>query len=313
MLTLTSLILLSAFVAPPGDGDPICSVTAVLALQASRGELYEDRVIAWANCANLLDEKEQEECLEDAQADYMEGVAEANAVFEARLALCLQLGEGAYDPDIDPKDYTCDLDNPYWPMPIGATWVYHKETEDGLEEIVVTVLDETREIEGVECRIVNDVVTLFGRDEDGRLEEEGELIEDTDDYYAQDGDGNIWYFGEVAEEYEDGYLATLDGSWLHGQDHAKAGILVWADPVENTTWRQEWFLDEAEDVGTVLFVGIDVEVPGCGEFENCVQTLDFTPLEPGSTEIKTYAFGIGPVMEVDPEDPDNPLTLVCKR
>ena len=58
----------------------------------------------------------------------------------------------------------------------GNIWVY--EGED--ETITVTVLDETKEILGIEAIVVQDVA-----------EEDGEVIESTSDWYAQDEDGNV--------------------------------------------------------------------------------------------------------------------------
>ncbi len=45
--------------------------------------------------------------------------------------------------------------NPYFPLVQGYEWVY----EGGGETITVTVTEETKEILGVKCRVVKDVVT----------------------------------------------------------------------------------------------------------------------------------------------------------
>jgi hypothetical protein len=49
-----------------------------------------------------------------------------------------------------------------------TTRIYEGETEEGLERIEVTVLDESREVVGIPVTIVRDTVTL-----------DGVLIEDT--------------------------------------------------------------------------------------------------------------------------------------
>lgn len=51
---------------------------------------------------------------------------------------------GVYAVDIDPADFVSEIDNPYWPLPIGATWVYEGEVDGEYERIEVTVLDEER-------------------------------------------------------------------------------------------------------------------------------------------------------------------------
>ena len=54
--------------------------------------------------------------------------------------------------------------------------------------MVVTVTGGTREANGIEARVVRDVVTA-----------NGVPVEDTFDWYAQDADGNVWYLGEDDE------------------------------------------------------------------------------------------------------------------
>lgn len=136
------------------------------------------------------------------------------------------------------------------------------EAEDEL--IVVEVLEDTKMIDGVLCAVVRDTVTEIPEDEgddESSLQEEGEedeeagdLIEDTLDWYAQDVDGNIWYFGEIAQNFEDGELTDLDGSWIAGEDGARAGILIMAMPTVNSVYRQEFLLTEAEDMALVISV-----------------------------------------------------------
>jgi hypothetical protein len=55
-------------------------------------------------------------------------------------------------------------------------------------------------------------------------------------------------------------------------------------------------------------LGETVTVPA-GTFEGCLQTADFTPLEPDVLEHKYYAPGVGVVLEVDLEE-DTRLELV---
>ena len=112
------------------------------------------------------------------------------------------------------------------------------------------MLDETREVMGIEVRVVHDVVT-----------EDGEVIEDTFDWYAQDADGNVWYFGEETKEFEDGKVSTTAGSWEAGVDGAQPGILVPAEPEVGMTYRQEYYAGEAEDAAAVLSLDEKVEVP----------------------------------------------------
>ena len=195
-----------------------------------------------------------------------------------------------YAPDIDPADFVARIDNPYMPLTPGVTLVYESTTGEGLERIEVTVLDETRVVMGVAAAVVRDTVTL-----------DGQLIEDTLDWYAQDKEGNVWYFGEAVDNYVNGELANHDGSWEAGVDGALPGIIMVADPLAHAgeTYRQEYYAGEAEDMGKVVGPAGPLIVP-FGEFQDVLQTEDWTPLEAGSTEFKYYAPGVGLIREVKP-------------
>ena len=39
-----------------------------------------------------------------------------------------------------------------------------------------------------------------------------------------------------------------------------------------------------------------------GSFPGCLQTEEFTPLEPGHTELKYYARGVGEVLTINPDN-----------
>jgi hypothetical protein len=170
--------------------------------------------------------------------------------------------------------------------------------EGGDEVITDTVTDETKLIEGVTCRVVRDVV-----------EEDGVLIELTDDWYAQDLAGNVWYCGELARNFEsfegdapeDPELVDIEGSFKVGRDGAKPGILMLANPQVGVAYRQEVALGDAEDVAEVTSITGTEAVPAASCDGDCVVTRDFTPLEPGGDEMKYYAPGVGLILEVDAE------------
>jgi hypothetical protein len=203
----------------------------------------------------------------------------------ATLAACgaeerRALPVGSEPVELDPGDFTTEIDNPYWPMRPGSRWVYR----EGDQRVVVTVTDRTREIMGIDARVVHDVVT-----------ENGEVVEDTFDWYAQDADGNIWYLGEATKEFENGEVVSTEGSWEAGVGGAQPGILLPGDPEPGLEYRQEYLEGEAEDAAEVLALDARVRVP-YGAFEDVLQTKDFTPLDPKLVEHKFYAKGVGPVL-----------------
>jgi hypothetical protein len=195
------------------------------------------------------------------------------------------LPQGGEVVALDPADFTAEIDNPWMPLRVGARWEYRETDGEGAEQKVeVTVLDETREVMGIEVRVVHDVVS-----------EDGELIEDTFDWYAQDADGNVWYFGEETKEFENGKVSTTAGSWEAGVDGAQPGILVPAAPEVGMTYRQEYYAGEAEDAAAVLSLDEKAQVP-YGKFDRVLMTKDYTPLEPDILEHKFYARGVGMVL-----------------
>ena len=114
----------------------------------------------------------------------------------------------------------------------------------------------------------------------------GGFVEVTDDWYAQDNEGNVWYLGEDTKEYKDGkvvvdhgLVGARGGRRLCRHHHARR------TRGPGSTYRQEYYKGEAEDVGKVLSVDATVTVP-FGTFENCVKTEDTTPLEPGRRRVQ---------------------------
>jgi len=195
------------------------------------------------------------------------------------------LPQGGEAVELDPADFTSEIDNPWMPLRVGARWIYREtDGEGGEQRVEVTVLDETREVMGIETRVVHDLVT-----------EDGEPVEDTYDWYAQDADGNVWYFGEETKEFEDGKVSTTAGSWEAGVDGAQPGVLVPAEPEVGLTYRQEYYEGEAEDAAGVLSLDERVQVQ-YGMFDGVLMTKDYTPLEPEILEHKFYARDVGLVL-----------------
>jgi hypothetical protein len=71
-----------------------------------------------------------------------------------------------------------------------------------------------------------------------------------------------------------------------------------ASPTVGQAYRQEYLLGTAEDVARVTHTGV-VETISGRTVSNCVVTLEETPIEPDDPGTKTYAPGVGLVLEVD--------------
>src|SRR5215204_1237529 len=109
------------------------------------------------------------------------------------LVLLSPIGGTAQEatPAVDPSQFSTDVTNLYFPLPVGALRIYEGEESDPESgethefRIEERVLAETDEVMGVDVVVLE--VTEY---------EDGELIEVTRDYHAQHADGNVWYFGE---------------------------------------------------------------------------------------------------------------------
>lgn len=206
------------------------------------------------------------------------------------LAACgagaTEFPQGSDTVDLDPADFTTEIDNAYWPMKPGTRWVYDETDEQGKKlRVVVTVTSETKRIaNGVTAVVVRDTVT-----------EDGELIEDTFDWYAQHADGTIWYLGEETAEFEDGKVSSTEGSFEAGVDGAQAGVIMPGKPEAGQTYRQEYYEGEAEDNGEILSTEEQAEVP-TGHYEDALLTKDTITIEPDVLEYKLYAKDVGPVL-----------------
>ena len=198
------------------------------------------------------------------------------------------LPQGSEPVDLDPAEFTTEIDNPYLPFAVGSRWVY-AETEAGEpdQKVVVEVTGKTKTIaNGVEALVVRDTVT-----------QGGELIELTDDWYAQDSEGNVWYLGEDTAEYEDGKRVCRCGSFEAGVDGAEPGVIMPANPEPGMEYRQEYYADEAEDEGKVLSLDEMAQAPA-GFYPETLMTRDTNPLEPKVSEHKLFAEGVGLVLSL---------------
>jgi len=267
--------------------DP-CVTAAQAMVKSCQAGVLDDYYLATAICANLSTRSELSACALAAFTDRKDAQDACGEQYAARREVCDELGGGVYQPALDPADFVSGVDNPFYPLVPGTTYVYEQHTAAGVEHDEVHVTGRTREILGIPSTVVRDVVTL-----------NGEVIEDTLDWYAQDVRGNVWYLGEEAKEYEDGILVSIDGSWMAGRDGALPGIIMEAAPRRGDIYRQEYLPGEAEDIASIAGLDRSVTVP-YGTFDHCVMTEDFSPLDAGTPpEHKFFAAGIGTVMEID--------------
>ena len=192
--------------------------------------------------------------------------------------------EWTNDFSMDKDPLTSTGRNPYFILEPGYQLVF----EDDDERVVKTVLDETKLIDGVECRVIAE-----------RETKNGKIVETSRNYFAISKRTNsVYYFGEDVDDYKDDKIVGHSGSWLAGKDGARFGLMMPGVPLLKGRFYQEVAPNVAEDRAEIIGLGVSIKTPA-GEFTNCVKMEETTPLEPGTKEQKIYAPGIGCVQDGD--------------
>lgn len=192
------------------------------------------------------------------------------------------------------------IDNGYFPLVAGTIYTSKATTSDGCEEDVTTVTYDTRAIDGVTARVVHDQVF----DGETCTSDPGALTEDTSDYYAQDNAGNVWYMGEDTFTCEGvGNCVPGEGGWIAGVDGAQPGIIMLAHPKSGDSYKQEFLAGVAQDqalvTATRVIAKMSREDAYQSSYSNCIVTKEWTVLEPGAIEFKSYCPGVGEVQTVE--------------
>jgi hypothetical protein len=287
----TLILLGSALGSPAQAGD--CDEVARSQLKACQKGAEDEYWIAIARCDNDAAEDPQGLCPKAASQELTAARADCGDQLDARVQICAQLGGDKYDPVINPANFSTNINNPYFPLKPGTTFVYEGQTAGGLEHDDFQVTRKTHTFLGVECVEVHDVVKL-----------NGEVTEDTLDWFAQDNAGNVWYFGEESKQLEDGIVIGIEGSWQAGADDAKPGIVMEAKPKVRDVYRQEYAIaGDAEDMADVVALGQSIKVHG-KTYNNVLVTHEFSGVEPSANERKFYAPNVGNVLTIDDETGD---------
>lgn len=185
-------------------------------------------------------------------------------------------------------------ENSYFILKPGSRLTLEGKEDGKTVRLVVTVLDETRIVGGIEARVVEE-----------RESEDGALVEVSRNFMAiHKTTRDLYYLGEEVDIYKNGKIVDHEGAWLHGSKGATLGLLVPGLPVIGQRYYQEVAPGVAMDRAQIVSVSERVTTPA-GTFEKCLKTEETTPLEPGDKEYKLYAPGVGLVR-------DGPLVLISR-
>lgn len=220
----------------------------------------------------------------------------ASAAFAGALFTFAAGAEVPTDPPSfsDPLTFT----NSYSPFVPGATKVYRGKGDETLV-VIDKYLDEIRTFD------------LDGEDVDAWVLEEvefedGELVEISRNFFAQGDDGAVYYFGETVDIYEDEEVVDHDGSWLVGgatepsdpSDTATAlapALFMPANPEVGDVYKPEDLFPLVDESDEVKDTNVKIIVPG-GKFKHCIKVKETSELDPGESERKWWAPGVGVVL-----------------
>jgi hypothetical protein len=158
--------------------------------------------------------------------------------------------------------------------------------EDGKQTtLIIKVLEETMDINGVSTRVVEE-----------RESADGKLVEVSRNYFAVGTKTkNVYYFGEDVDMYKGDGKMTHEGSWRAGRGRARHGIMIPGAVTVGDRYYQEYAPELAMDRGENVSIKEKVKTAS-GEFTQCLKVKETTPLESG-TEYKLYAPEVGLVQE----------------
>jgi hypothetical protein len=162
---------------------------------------------------------------------------------------------------------------------------------DEREELTITV---TRDLKKVFIDVDRKRRPVWTRVVEEVEKKDGDLAEISRNYFATClPSRDVYYFGEDVDIYADGEVVSHDGAWLAGRFGARPGIIM---PDSGFLLGQRYFqemapgmaLDRAEHVGTDLEISL-----GAGNFDDCIETAETSPLEPDAESTKFYCPGAG--------------------
>jgi hypothetical protein len=160
--------------------------------------------------------------------------------------------------------------------------------EDGQDvQLIVTVKNETKNIDGVQTRVVEE-----------RETHDGKLAEISDNYFAMcEQTNSVFYFGEDTKIYENGkVVGGEEESWHAGADDAKAGVFMPGIVLLGARYQEETAPDVAMDRAEIISLNETVHTSD-GNFDNALRIKETTPLEPGAIEYKYFAAEVGIIQD----------------
>ena len=177
---------------------------------------------------------------------------------------------------------TCNLlatgRNPYFVLEPGFQLVL----QGGDKKLQITVLNETRTVDGVNTRVVEEKEWAGGK-----------LHEVTKSYFAMcEQSKDVFYFGEEVDNYENGKVVNHDGSWLAGTNGSKVGLMMPGTPKSKMKFYKEMVPGVSMARMEIVSLQEKCNTPA-GTFSRCMKLKETSAIDITAKEYKYYAPGIG--------------------
>lgn len=159
--------------------------------------------------------------------------------------------------------------------------------EDGAQiQLKISVLNETKIVNGIEARVVEEEET-----------EDGEVVEISKNWFVVCKPVNdIFYLGEEVDIYEDGKIVNHEGAWEAGINDARLGMIMPGKAELGSKYYQEVAPNVAEDRAEIVGLDKVIDTPA-GKFEKVLETEETNALNPDEKESKFYAPRVGLIQE----------------
>ena len=160
--------------------------------------------------------------------------------------------------------------------------------EGGDTKLQITVLDETKTVDGTTTRVVEE-----------KEWKKGELYEVARNYFAMcEQTKDVFYFGEDVDFYKDGKVVKHDGTWHAGVNGNKAGLMMAGTPKVKMKYYQEIAPGVAMDRAEIISLTETCKTPA-GTFSGCMKVKEGSAIDALAKEYKYHAPGIGLVRDED--------------
>lgn len=168
--------------------------------------------------------------------------------------------------------------NPYFVLEPG----YKTTFAAGDEQLTITVLNETKIVDGVETRVIEERETKGGAP-----------VETSRNYFAiSKRTRDVYYFGEDVDVYRNGKIAGHEGAWRSGVGGARFGLMMPGVPVVGAKYYHEIAPNVAMDRAQILSM-TDRRMSRGIMYSSVMKVEETTPLEPRHREYKWYVPGLG--------------------